>query len=93
MLEEVVPEAGIEPVRDKISRDFKSRASASSAIPANFLKGAPSLARLLYHSRLYLSTPFVKNLLTKDAKFGILSIEKALERQVLPWFPQNFWNV
>ena len=30
----VVPEAGVEPVRDKISRDFKSRASAYSAIPA-----------------------------------------------------------
>ena len=31
----LVPEAGVEPVRDKISRDFKSRASANSAIPAN----------------------------------------------------------
>ena len=31
----MVPEAGVEPVRDKISRDFKSRASAYSAIPAN----------------------------------------------------------
>ena len=30
----MVPEAGVEPVRDKISRDFKSRASAYSAIPA-----------------------------------------------------------
>ena len=30
----LVPEAGVEPVRDKISRDFKSRASANSAIPA-----------------------------------------------------------
>ena len=30
----MVPEAGIEPVREKISRDFKSRASANSAIPA-----------------------------------------------------------
>ena len=30
----MVPEAGVEPVRDKISRDFKSRASANSAIPA-----------------------------------------------------------
>ena len=30
----VVPEAGVEPVREKISRDFKSRASANSAIPA-----------------------------------------------------------
>ena len=32
----VVPEAGVEPVREKISRDFKSRASANSAIPANY---------------------------------------------------------
>ena len=31
----LVPEAGVEPVREKISRDFKSRASANSAIPAN----------------------------------------------------------
>ena len=32
----MVPEAGVEPVREKISRDFKSRASANSAIPAFF---------------------------------------------------------
>ena len=32
----MVPEAGVEPVRDKISRDFKSRASAYSAIPAAY---------------------------------------------------------
>ena len=31
---QLVPEAGVEPVREKISRDFKSRASANSAIPA-----------------------------------------------------------
>ena len=31
----LVPEAGVEPVREVISRDFKSRASANSAIPAN----------------------------------------------------------
>ena len=31
----MVPEAGVEPVRDIISRDFKSRASAYSAIPAS----------------------------------------------------------
>ena len=30
----LVPEAGVEPVREKISRDFKSRASANSATPA-----------------------------------------------------------
>ena len=30
----MVPEAGIEPVRERISRDFKSRASANFAIPA-----------------------------------------------------------
>ena len=33
-LRDMVPEAGVEPVREKISRDFKSRASANSAIPA-----------------------------------------------------------
>ena len=30
----LVPEAGVEPVRECFSRDFKSRASANSAIPA-----------------------------------------------------------
>ncbi len=30
----MVPETGIEPARELISRDFKSRASANSAIPA-----------------------------------------------------------
>ena len=30
----MVPEAGVEPVRESFSRDFKSRASANSAIPA-----------------------------------------------------------
>ena len=43
----VVPEAGVEPVREKISRDFKSRASANSAIPACFLD---LLSKLPYYS-------------------------------------------
>ena len=30
----LVPETGVEPVRESIPRDFKSRASAYSAIPA-----------------------------------------------------------
>ena len=42
----MVPEAGVEPVREKISRDFKSRASANSAIPA--------LNDLLYPHRSYI---------------------------------------
>ena len=33
----MVPETGIEPARGISSRDFKSRASASSATPANLL--------------------------------------------------------
>ena len=49
----LVPEAGVEPVREKISRDFKSRASANSAIPANML---PLLSELPY----YYSTEFLK---------------------------------
>ena len=36
----LVPGTGVEPVRDKISRDFKSRASANSATPAQ-IKMAP----------------------------------------------------
>ena len=38
----MVPEAGVEPVREKISRDFKSRASANSAIPAKYRPLFPS---------------------------------------------------
>ena len=38
----MVPEAGVEPVREKISRDFKSRASANSAIPAFFDRCFPT---------------------------------------------------
>ena len=34
----LVPETGLEPVRDKISWDFKSQASANSAIPAEEIK-------------------------------------------------------
>ena len=33
----MVPVTGVEPVRDIIPRDFKSRASADSATPANQL--------------------------------------------------------
>ena len=40
-LKKVVPEAGVEPVRYKVSRDFKSRASANSAIPASVYQGFP----------------------------------------------------
>ena len=44
----MVPEAGVEPVREKISRDFKSRASANSAIPAN--KTVVLSSQLYYYS-------------------------------------------
>ena len=37
----MVPETGIEPVRDIIPRDFKSLASAYSATPAHILEAAP----------------------------------------------------
>ena len=57
----MVPEAGIEPVRDIISRDFKSRASASSAIPAS-RNAEVSLTRL---DIIAYSTPFVKPFLKK----------------------------
>ena len=52
----MVPEAGVEPVREKISRDFKSRASACSAIPA-------FVQPVYFRSALYiitLRTVFVK---------------------------------
>ena len=46
----MVPEAGVEPVREKISRDFKSRASANSAIPANYVTLVSKLP--IYYSTL-----------------------------------------
>ena len=52
----MVPEAGVEPVRDIISRDFKSRASANSAIPAEPLFHS---AIILYHYCFVLSIPFL----------------------------------
>ena len=56
----VVPEAGVEPVREKISRDFKSRASAYSAIPANNDRFAFRIAYILYHRFCEMSTPFCR---------------------------------
>ena len=37
----LVPGAGLEPARDKVSRDFKSLASTNSAIPALLQEAAP----------------------------------------------------
>ena len=54
----MVPEAGVEPVRDKISRDFKSRASANSAIPAKSTTLISHIAILLYHTKSEKSIPF-----------------------------------
>ena len=56
----MVPEAGIEPVREKISRDFKSRASANSAIPACYDQQVFHIAYTLYHLMGRLSIVFQK---------------------------------
>ena len=62
----MVPEAGVEPVREKISRDFKSRASANSAIPAFTTYNLP-ITPILYHSFFNLSIPF-SNQFLKNSK-------------------------
>ena len=49
----LVPETGLEPVRTYGSRDFKSRASASSATPA---KG---VTHVLYHTPSAVSSIFL----------------------------------
>ena len=56
----MVPEAGVEPVREKISRDFKSRASANSAIPA-FATVIPSLCLTIISLFNSVVNPFVFN--------------------------------
>ena len=61
----MVPEAGVEPVREKISRDFKSRASANSAIPA-YCDRLRSALLIYYITTVlkcqYLFSFFLKNL-------------------------------
>ena len=61
----VVPEAGVEPVREKISRDFKSRASANSAIPA--YATVLSQALLVYYITLSLSCQYLFAFLLKNS--------------------------
>ena len=53
----MVPEAGVEPVRDKISRDFKSRASANSAIPASATVCSYTL--LNYYSTMHIKCQYL----------------------------------
>ena len=71
----MVPEAGIEPVREKISRDFKSRASANSAIPAYRLP----CCHIIISRKSRFVNPFlrfflfsVRPLLTPAQNYGIL---------------------
>ena len=61
----VVPEAGVEPVREKISRDFKSRASANSAIPA--YATVLSQALLVYYITLSLNCQYLFAFLLKNS--------------------------
>ena len=68
----MVPEAGVEPVREKISRDFKSRASANSAIPANFRPWFPSR-----HIIIALLCVIVNPLLKYLRIFLIFSVSRA----------------
>ena len=69
----LVPEAGVEPVREKISRDFKSRASANSAIPANFRPWFPSR-----HIIIALMSVIVNPLLKYLRIFLFFSVSRAL---------------
>ena len=57
----MVPEAGVEPVREKISRDFKSRASAYSAIPANLTAFLPRCHIIISLRVPLVNTFFIKN--------------------------------
>ena len=76
----MVPEAGVEPVREKISRDFKSRASANSAIPAYATNLVFRIAAyILYHPLFDLSSVFLlflkkpfKSVLTSEKKCDII---------------------
>ena len=65
----MVPEAGVEPVREKISRDFKSRASANSAIPAYCDLMVFRIAYILYHRLAKKSIPFL--IFLKKSVFNI----------------------
>ena len=56
-LRDMVPEAGVEPVRDVISRDFKSRASANSATPARSPFGN---IKIISHNYCFVNTFFEK---------------------------------
>ena len=58
----MVPEAGVEPVREKISRDFKSRASAYSAIPANLTAFLPRCHIIISNDLLFVNPFFIKSL-------------------------------
>ena len=64
----MVPEAGVEPVREKISRDFKSRASANSAIPANYDLVWSSLV-LIYYITIKDKSQYLLAIFQKNSKF------------------------
>ena len=78
----MVPEAGVEPVREKISRDFKSRASANSAIPAWTTLWSSTLpiyyitkkckSQYLFQKNFQKSKKLFDNLLTWMKKCGIM---------------------
>ena len=86
----MVPEAGVEPVREKISRDFKSRASANSAIPAScdqlifrlpnyystFFLACQYLLQTFYHSVLFI-IDYMKKTPKKFKKSAFISCPKA----------------
>ena len=61
----MVPEAGVEPVREKISRDFKSRASANSAIPA-FSRPAFQVCHIILSQRVGKVNTLTQNILKSE---------------------------
>ena len=63
----LVPEAGVEPVRDKISRDFKSRASANSAIPA-FFRPAFQVCHIILSQDIEKVNTLEQNILKSELK-------------------------
>ena len=70
----VVPEAGVEPVRDIISRDFKSRASANSAIPAYCDLQIPLCLSIISLGRVKVNT--FLNFFWENCFFILTSIRK-----------------
>ena len=73
----MVPEAGVEPVREKISRDFKSRASANSAIPA-FFRPAFQVCHIILSQDIAKVNTLEQNILKSELKANCRGLSAVL---------------